>query len=182
MMFTMTMAEKWCLRWRWWWWWWWWKWLVPPLKSSEGYPSSLVTHTSQESPNIFGFSNKSTAPRRQMILRSERSSGEKWKNGMTGTTGQGKNAVKRQKNMTGIAFYAKKRELKSELGIRKGWSDHLGMYCHTKTDDFFAENFQRGGVVIFNPKIYVVGFGPLNRTSWARNWYKMCKMILWKWG
>ena len=140
----MTMAEKWCLRWR--WWWWWWKWMVPPLKSSEGYPSSLVTHTSQESPNIFGFSNKSTAPRRQMILRSERSSGEKWKNGMTGTTGQGKNAVKRQKNMTGIAFYAKKTRIKKRIRNKKRmiWSLR-DVLSHQNRWFFFGKFPKRGG-------------------------------------
>ena len=32
----------------------------------------------------------------------------------------------------------------------------------TKSDEF-SEKFQGGGVVIFNPKIYIADFGPLNR-------------------
>ena len=38
----------------------------------------------------------------------------------------------------------------------------LGTDDSTKTDEF-SEKFQRGGEVIFNPKIYVADFGPLNR-------------------
>ena len=39
--------------------------------------------------------------------------------------------------------------------------------------DELSEKFQRwGGGVIFNPKIYVADFGPLNRTFWAWNWEK----------
>ena len=43
----------------------------------------------------------------------------------------------------------------------------LGTGGHTKADEF-SEKFQSGGRgVIFNPKLYVVDFGPLNRAFWA---------------
>ena len=38
----------------------------------------------------------------------------------------------------------------------------LGMPCTSKTDEF-SEKFRREGGVIFNPKIYIVKFGPSNR-------------------
>ena len=38
---------------------------------------------------------------------------------------------------------------------------HFGTGDGTKTDEFL-EKFQRGGGVFFNPKIYVVNFGPSN--------------------
>ena len=41
----------------------------------------------------------------------------------------------------------------------------LGKPTPSKTDEF-SEKFQRGRGVIFNPKIYVAKFGPLNRAIW----------------
>ena len=61
--------------------------------------------------------------------------------------------------------------------LRDGWP-HQNRW-------FFSEMLQRGGGgggVIFNPKIYVAGFGPLNRASWAWYCYKICNMIFRKWG
>ena len=48
----------------------------------------------------------------------------------------------------------------------------LGTDGATKSDEF-SEKFQRrGGGVIFNPKIYIAKFGPLNRAFSAWKWYK----------
>ena len=43
---------------------------------------------------------------------------------------------------------------------------HKGTDDDTKSDDFL-EKFQRGGGVIFNPKIYVADLGTLNRAFCA---------------
>ena len=42
------------------------------------------------------------------------------------------------------------------------YDKYEGRVTYTKTDEF-SEKFQRGGRVIFNPKVYVANFGPFNR-------------------
>ena len=39
----------------------------------------------------------------------------------------------------------------------------------------------KGGGVIFNPKIYVAGFAPLNRPFFGRFPKKNCNIFFWKW-
>ena len=46
--------------------------------------------------------------------------------------------------------------------MTKTWHSDLGTDGVSKTDEF-SEKFQKGGGVIFNPKIYIADFGPLNR-------------------
>ena len=46
----------------------------------------------------------------------------------------------------------------------------------------FSENFQRGGGVIFNPKIYVADFGPLYRAFFKHNFPKMRWGVQWPLG
>ena len=44
----------------------------------------------------------------------------------------------------------------------------LGKPTPSKTDEI-SEKFQRGGGVIFNPKIYIAKFGPLSRAICLKN-------------
>ena len=74
--------------------------------------------------------------------------------------------------------------LASTRALAAAWSSEASLHpsCPPLPDQHYyqpkgrmakvSEKFQEGGGGIFNPKIFVWNFGPLNRAFWTWNWYK----------